>query len=1195
MAYTRSESPHYYEFELHRSTGGTYTRVETVDDSSSPANFDNQDKGYWYRAQGRNCETSSRTNCGDWSPWSNSIYLPEPPPDPPTNLSLSIEPGDDDDLDLAYTRSGPSHYYEFELHRSTGGTYAWVETIDDSSSPANFDNQDKGYWYRAQGRNCGTSSRTDCGDWSPWSNTIYLPPDPPTNLNLRLESGSTDDLDLAYTRSGPLHYYEFELHRSTGGTYTRVETVDDSTSPANFDDLSAGTYRAQGRNCGTSSRTNCGDWSVWSNTVGISTVTDHMPDFGTQTIADQTYTVDQQVATLDLPLATGGDPPVTYSISPELSAGLRFDDMERTITGTPTAEAEATTYTYTATDSDAVNPDTDTLQFTITVTEALPLPAVPSGLTVAKLSNTGVVLDWDDVNDATGYEVMVWNGTLDFTQLPAGSITLTCSGLMLSAANPVCSVSTVTVGGLADYYYYFYVRSRNASGVSGWTAAHLVSYAEPEFLETVPDQTYETGQPVSTLQLPEATGKDIPLTYSIWPALPAGLTFDATGRTITGMPTAGSAVTEYTYTATDASTDPDRDNLTFSITVTDGPPSDLVPTFPPGTAIDAQSYRPGQAITTLYLPAAAGGDGTLRYSISPTLPTGLTFNAAARTITGTPTAASTAATYTYTVTDSDAVNPDTDAIEFTISVSTDPVPDFGTQTIHDQTYAVDQAIATLRLPEATGGDGTLRYSIAPALSAGLTFNAAARTISGTPTAVAAETTYTYTVTDSDATNPDTDTLQFAITVALTIPSPDKPTGLSATKLSNETAVIDWDDAAHAAGYDVAAWSETIDWTPLPAGPLTLTCTGLDPAATNPVCTESMATLDGLADRYYYYFFISSRNASGTSGLSSVLVSYEEPEFLETVPDQTYSAGQPTPTLELPEATGRDAPMTYGISPDLPAGLTFDANARTITGTPTAASAATEYTYLATDASTYPDRDRLTFTITVTGQPDLMPEVSITGWRSPFYEGESDSFTVSATGLSSGLIYEIELLATTTDPDQLRSSHGNDIGFNATCSETSKMLAIPGESTSYTEDVTLHACSTDNGGGTVSANLLSGGTAVGHSDGHFVATRLMTARVEADEPFPASEEEVTMTAVVGGPEGATFRYQWQLKSGADWTDVNGATSSQHSVTFTNRGTRMYQVEVTHGDVSVTSEPQRSRGAAMRLSPICWVNWNTWNRV
>ena len=116
-------------------------------------------------------------------------------PTPPTNLSLSVESGDDDDLDLTYTRSGSPHHYQFELYRSTtqNGMFTRVDTENDSSSPANFDNQTKGHWYKARGRNCATSARTGCGDWSAYSATILLPgslepPDPANTWTTTLRS-----------------------------------------------------------------------------------------------------------------------------------------------------------------------------------------------------------------------------------------------------------------------------------------------------------------------------------------------------------------------------------------------------------------------------------------------------------------------------------------------------------------------------------------------------------------------------------------------------------------------------------------------------------------------------------------------------------------------------------------------------------------------------------------------------------------------------------------------------------------------------------------------------------------------------------------------------------------------------------------------------------------------------------------------
>ena len=77
----------------------------------------------------------------------------------------------------------------------------------------------------------------------------------------------------------------------------------------------------------------------------------------------------------------------------------------------------------------------------------------------------------------------------------------------------------------------------------------------------------------------------------------------------------------------------------------------------------------------------------------------------------------------------------------------------------NQIYTVDTAISTLALPEATGGNGTLTYSLIPQVS-GLAFDATTRQLSGTPTTADAH-SMTYTATDEDG---DTATLGFTITV-----------------------------------------------------------------------------------------------------------------------------------------------------------------------------------------------------------------------------------------------------------------------------------------------------------------------------------------------------------------------------------------------------------------------------------------------
>ena len=182
-------------------------------------------------------------------------------------------------------------------------------------------------------------------------------------------------------------------------------------------------------------------------------------------------------------------------------------------------------------------------------------------------------------------------------------------------------------------------------------------------------------------------------------------------------------------------------------------------------SVDDQIWVTGTAITDLVLPAASGGNGTVTYSLAPALPTGLSFAAATRTISGTPTATAAAATYTLTATDTDS---DTATLTFRIETAANATPAFATgATIADQSWVTHNGITRLTLPAATGGNGALTYALTPALPDGLSLDADTRTITGTPTEAAAQTTHTWTVADADnnTASGDTASLTFDITVA----------------------------------------------------------------------------------------------------------------------------------------------------------------------------------------------------------------------------------------------------------------------------------------------------------------------------------------------------------------------------------------------------------------------------------------------
>ena len=183
----------------------------------------------------------------------------------------------------------------------------------------------------------------------------------------------------------------------------------------------------------------------------------------------------------------------------------------------------------------------------------------------------------------------------------------------------------------------------------------------PVFSGTVADQTYAVGTEVA-LTLPEATGGEGALTYTLRPRVP-GLTFDADGRTLAGTPT-----NEGTYAMTYGVVDGDGDaaTLRFVIVVS---PADTQPSFG-GQTVPDQSYMVGETIVPLVLPAASGGDGRLTYTLRPSVP-GLNFDPDTRRLTGAPSHADSHA-MTYTVTDEDS---DTDVLTFPATVEPETVPD----------------------------------------------------------------------------------------------------------------------------------------------------------------------------------------------------------------------------------------------------------------------------------------------------------------------------------------------------------------------------------------------------------------------------------------------------------------------------------------------------------------------------------------
>jgi hypothetical protein len=129
--------------------------------------------------------------------------------------------------------------------------------------------------------------------------------------------------------------------------------------------------------------------------------------------------------------------------------------------------------------------------------------------------------------------------------------------------------------------------------------------------------------------------------YSVVPALPAGLSLSTSTGVLSGTPTAVTAQSSYTVTASDSA---GSTTAVVSITVNDQPPSAL--SYSTNPAI----YTEGLQIA-LDSPTNTGGT-PISYAVSPALPAGLSLSTVTGIVSGDPTAVTAAANYTVTAVNS---------------------------------------------------------------------------------------------------------------------------------------------------------------------------------------------------------------------------------------------------------------------------------------------------------------------------------------------------------------------------------------------------------------------------------------------------------------------------------------------------------------------------------------------------------------
>ena len=548
--------------------------------------------------------------------------------------------------------------------------------------------------------------------------------------------------------------------------------------------------------------------------------------------AGLTYAVAQAVypkgvaITPDTPSSTGGAV-VSYAITPALPAGLSLDPSTGILSGIPSAAAPLATYLITATNSGG----SITTSLSITVTDAPPSAltyTTSSAIYVRGMSIT------PNVPSSSGGAVLAYAIT---PSLPAG--------LVLDPASGIISGTPATTAAPAAYT----ITATNTGGSTTAVVWITVNDAPPSGLTYASNPAAYTRGTAIAPNLPASTGGAI-ASYSVSPALPAGINLDPVSGVIAGTPTTVTARATYTITAANAS---GSAAAAISIAVNDVPPSGLTYGQPTLTCTKGTAILPDA-------PSSSGGAVT-SYAISPALPSGLSLAPATGILSGTPTAVTPLATYTVTATNSGGST----TTQLAITVNDAP-PTGLTYAVNPATFFQGFAI-TPDVPSSTGGP-VASYTITPALPTGLVLDPATGILSGTPTSLAVTGTYTVAAANSGGST----TALLTLTVKAAVPVIAYGSGsFTFTTLVPITPLVPTNT-----GGPVATWTIT------PALPAGLTFSTSDGSISGTPTTITAATA----------YTITATNTGGTCTVSpTITVNPTPPTFTSQPASQVVPIGQ----------------------------------------------------------------------------------------------------------------------------------------------------------------------------------------------------------------------------------------------------------------------------------------------------------------
>lgn len=669
---------------------------------------------------------------------------------------------------------------------------------------------------------------------------------------------------------------------------------------------------------------------------------------------------------------------VTYSILPALPAGLTINTSTGVISGTPTVESGYNTYTITGTNTGG----SITASINITIAVAAPTSLVyetPKTFIKGRAITTVIPT--------------IAGGTVSFYSInPALP-----SGLFFSTSTGRITGTATVLSTARDYTVTATNATGSTTGIINITVANVP--LAPSSLSYTSPNTFIKGSAITSLSPTIAGG--VVETYTISPTLPTGLIINSTTGVISGTPTVVSAVTSYTVTATNMT---GSTNGTLNILVNDIAPTSLSYTSPNEFA---------NSIPIIPLTPSSSGGVVVSYSVSPSLPTGLSLNPNTGTISGTPTLKTDPTDYTITATNTGG---NTTAIVNIKVNDRAPAISYTPSTI---SASKDFAITSVT-PTSTGG-AVVSYSISPSLPAGLILNTTTGTISGTATVLQSSTPYTVTATNTGGTG--TATINIAVSL---LPA---PSSLSYSAIN----VFIKDIAITSLQPTVTGLVDT--YTISPALP-----TGLSISATTGIISGTAIVLSSNTT-----YTVTATNTTGSITATLQIVVNDIAPIINYTPGTVVATKGAAIATVIPTSTG-GAVANFAINPLLPQGLSFNNTTGAISGTATVLQT-TQVLYTIT-ATNSVGNGTATFGLTVN---DIPPAISYTPTSITAIKGTAITSVTPASTAGAVVTFSIS----PTLPQGL--------SFNTVTGE------ISGTATEVVPSVT-HTITASNSGGSATANF-----------------------------------------------------------------------------------------------------------------------------